>query len=77
MALCRRAPPLADSIERLRCRSRQSGERLSLRREAAEVERPDSSEVGESIENEGKQVMETQKIESRTIRKPVKRYLKN
>ena len=32
--------------------SRQSGERLSLRREAAEVERPDSSEVGESIENE-------------------------
>ena len=51
MALCCRAPPLADSIERL-CRSRQSGEWLSLRREAAEVERPDSSEVGESIEED-------------------------
>ena len=45
MALCRRAPPLADSVERL-CQSRQSEERLSLRREAAEVERPDSSELG-------------------------------
>ena len=29
--------------------SRQSSERLSLRREAAEVERPDSSEVGGDI----------------------------
>ena len=46
MALCRRAPSLADSVGRFRCRSRQSGERLSLRMEAAEVERLESSEVG-------------------------------
>ena len=72
MALCRRALPLADSVERL-CQSRQSEERLSLRREAAEVERPDSSELGgderEAARSFATRALNRQSEERRSLRR--------